>query len=60
MKEKPKMYQVRKYIKAVSAQDAIKKDKTTKVHDVFIDSDWQKTELAGAIGFDNGISQDDE
>lgn len=54
MKEKPKMYIIRKYIKAVSAIQAIKKDKDTPVHDVWIDDKWQEKSLADAIGFDNG------
>lgn len=59
MKEKPKMYVVRKYIKAVSAMEAIKKDKNTLVHDVWIDEKWQEKGLPEAIGFDNGISQEE-
>lgn len=53
--EKPKMYVVRKYIKAVSAIEAIKKDTKTPVHDVWIDEKWQEKELPSAIGFDNGV-----
>lgn len=50
-REKDKMFIVRKYIKARSASEAIKKDKTVPVHDVWIDEDWKKNSLASAIGF---------
>ena len=54
------MYVVRKYIKAVSAQQALNKDKTTTVHDLWIDNEWKDKELASCIGFDNGIKKDEE
>lgn len=54
------MYVIRKYVKAISAADAIKKDKTTAVHDVWIDEKWQERELPSAIGFDNGVDQNKE
>jgi len=47
------MYVVRKYVKAVSVIEAIKKEKGTPVHDVFIEEKWQDRELAGAMGFDD-------
>lgn len=50
-KEKPKMYRVTKYIKANNALSAIRKDKTTPVHDVWVDNDWKPDHLAYAIGF---------
>ena len=50
-KEKEKMYVVKKYIKALSASSAIRLDKTTPVHDVWVDKDWKKNSLADAIGF---------
>jgi hypothetical protein len=59
MKEKPKMYIVKKYIKATSALQAIKKDRDTPVHDVWVDDEWSKKELPGAIGFDNGIQEEE-
>jgi len=59
-KEKPKMYIVRKYIKALSAVDAIKKEKDTAVHDVWIDEKWSEKELPAAIGFDDGRTAEDE
>ncbi len=54
MKEKPKMYVVRKYIKANNAAQAIRKDKTTPVHDVWVEDTWKGTHLPYAIGFDDG------
>jgi len=59
MKEKPKMYIVRKYIKAVSAMEAIKKDKKTPVHECWVEEKWSEKELPSAIGFDNGVSQEE-
>lgn len=53
--EKPKMYIVRKYIKATNVKQALRKEPTTAVHDLFIDNNWSDKELAGAIGFDNGM-----
>ena len=50
-KEKPKMFIVRKYIKAISAAQAIKKDRETPVHDCWIDEKWGDENLADAIGF---------
>lgn len=60
--EKPKMYIVRKYIKATNAAQAIRKDKTTAVHDVWISEEWKEKQhqhLTGAIGFDDGNCTDD-
>jgi len=54
MKKDEKMYIVRKYIRASSVSSAIQKDKTTKVHEVFVDDEWRKSQkdnLASAIGF---------
>lgn len=53
-KPKEKMFIVRKYIPAKSAAEAIRKDRITPVHDVWIDDEWKKgesRELASAIGF---------
>ena len=61
MKEKPKLYVIRKYIKAVSVSQAVRRDKNTPVHDCWVDDDWKKNSLTDAIGFDNGIvEQEDE
>jgi len=58
-----KMFIVRKYIIASSAKEAIHKDKTTPVDDVYIDSDFQKKQfeqLASGIGFSHNIYEDYE
>lgn len=54
MKKKLKMFIVRKYIKAESVADALRKERRTPPDDVFIDDDWrkaQKDNLAESIGF---------
>lgn len=52
MKPGDKLFIVRKYILAKSASDAIKKDKTTPVDDVWVDEDFKKSRPgASAIGF---------
>lgn len=58
--EKPKMYVVRKYIKATDVRQALRKEPKTPVHDCWVSDDWGKENLASAIGFDNGIIPDDE
>lgn len=61
--EKPKMYIVRKYIMATSAGQAIRKDKTTPVHDAWVSDDWkgdQSRNLADAIGYHVIETQDEE
>ena len=57
---KPMLFTVRKYIKATSALQAIRKDKNTPVHDVWIENDWQNKHLADAIGFHTSEEEDDE
>lgn len=57
------MYIVRKYVKALSAIDAIRKEKNVAPRDVFIDDDWRKNQtdnLADAIGFKDNSAQDYE
>ena len=53
MKDKPKdkLFIVKKFIKAQNALEAIKKDKTHPVDDVYIDSQWCDKNLADAVGF---------
>ena len=36
---------------AKSAEEAIKKDKMTKVDDVYIDADWKADNLSKEIGY---------
>lgn len=55
--EKDKLYVVLKYIKAVSVLEAIRKERKTPVHEVYVDGKWQEEFLPTAIGFkvaDNG------
>lgn len=49
MKQEPKRYIIRKYIYAQSAMDAIKKDKTSPVDDVWVDVDYKPS--TGNVGF---------
>ncbi len=46
-----KMYVVRKYVKATSVAEALKKERKTEIHEIFVDEQWQKNNLAAAIGF---------
>jgi hypothetical protein len=51
---KDKLYIIKKYVKAKSAAQAIRKEKTVQVDDCWIDDEWRKGEkdnLAAAIGF---------
>ncbi len=52
--EQPKMYVVRKYVKALNVKEALRKESKVEVHDVYLDTRWSAKELASAIGFDNG------
>jgi hypothetical protein len=62
-KQKPKLFIVRKYIRARSVAEAIRKDRTTPVDDVWIDDEWKngnRKELADAIGFAAARPKDDD
>lgn len=49
-----KLFVVRKYVWATDAQDAIKKDKSKSVDDVWIDEEWKKApKVDGQLGFYN-------
>ena len=50
-KQKEKMFIVKKYVKAVSALEALKKERRQPADDCWIDEDWKKDNLANAIGF---------
>lgn len=53
-RKKEKLFVVRKYIKATSAEHAIRKERTHRVDDVWIDDEWKKDNANGlkdAIGF---------
>lgn len=58
--EKPKMYIVRKYIKAVDVKQALRKEPKTPVHDLWISEDWSKEHLPEAIGFQDGTEYDED
>lgn len=57
-KEKPKLYIIRKYVKANNVTHALRLEKKTPVHDCWIEEKWQEKELPSAIGFDNGIQEE--
>ena len=59
-KEKPKLYVVRKYIKAVDVKQALRLEPKTAVHDLWIDTDWKEEKLAEAIGFELDEPEDEE
>jgi hypothetical protein len=50
---KQKRYIVRKYIFARSASDAIRKDKTAPVDDVWLDEKWDE-QAVKQVGFSTG------
>lgn len=59
---KSKLYVIRKYIKASSAADAIRKERKTPVDEIWLDEDWKKgiaSGLAEAIGFSHPTEGDD-
>lgn len=55
-----KLFIVRKYIWANNATEAIKKDKTHKVEDVWVDDEWKKVNVdlkKDIIGFYNNKNE---
>lgn len=55
-KKQNKLFIVKKYILATSAQEALKKERTIRPDDVWVDEDWRKKQenvkdLQSAIGF---------
>jgi len=40
-----KLFILRKFIKANSAEEAIKKDKVTKPDEIWVDEDWKKDNI---------------
>lgn len=60
MKDKPKLYVIRKYIKANNAAAAIRKDKTTHVHDVWVEEGFKDKSLAEAIGFSVDVPEEED
>lgn len=59
-KTKDKLYVIRKYVKAKSASQAIRLDKTTPVDDVYIENNFSENHLVDAIGFSMQEEEDDE
>ena len=60
MKKNKSQYIIRKYVMASSAIEAIRMDKKTFVHDVWIDEKWKEMKaekLEPVIGF---LSEDEE
>jgi hypothetical protein len=54
MKTPQKLFIVKKYIIATSAHEALKKERTIRPDDVWVDEDWKKdnpNRLISAIGF---------
>lgn len=60
-KDNLKLFVIKKYVMAKSASQAIRKDKTTPVDDVWVDDDWKKKSaerLESAIGFITSTEED--
>lgn len=58
-----KMFVLRKYVRARNALEAVKIAKTKEWDEVYISEDWKEGKnknMATAIGFDDGRSDDDE
>lgn len=55
-------YIIRKYVMAKSVSGALRKEKSTPVHDCWIDDEWKKNheELASCIGFERESERDYE
>lgn len=55
---KNKLYLIKKYVMAKSAEEALKKEPKIKPDDVWVDEEWKKlqeekpTRMESAIGFD--------
>lgn len=58
MVKKHRMYVVKKYIKALSAEDAIRQDRSHKVDDCYIDDNWKEWALADALGMPNPYEEE--
>lgn len=57
MNKNVKLFIVRKYVMADSVAQALKKEKTVAVHEIYVDEEWRKNKqdrLADAIGFSMG------
>lgn len=63
MKSGYKLFIVRTYVRAKNASDAIRKVKGLPPDDVYVADDWKEgklTQLAEAIGFDDGITPEED
>lgn len=58
-RRKPKQYVVRKYVMALSARDALKREKNVDTDDVWLDQEWVKAQpdAVGTMGF---VKKDEE
>lgn len=54
------MYVIRKYVRATSASAAIRKDRITAVHDVWVEDTFRNEHLAEAIGFNADAPEESE
>jgi hypothetical protein len=59
-KSPQKLFVVRKYIRAISAAEAITKDRKAPVDDVWVEEEWKNKHLADAIGFGVDRSGDND
>ena len=60
-REGQKMYVVRKYVKAISVAQALRREKDAPVHEIFVEDKWKDTHLADAIGFaETEVEEEDE
>lgn len=59
-REKPKMYIVRKYVKATSIANVLRRERDTRPHDIFVDESWKDANLADAIGFAEVYDEEEE
>lgn len=50
IKDRPKLYVLRKYVVAINATDAIRLDETTSVHEVEMEAEWRSLNLDEAMG----------
>ena len=61
MKKEKVQFIVQKFVMASSAKEALRKEKTTEVHSVWVDKEWieqTKKQLNPAIGF--AVENDDD
>lgn len=59
---KDKLFIVRKFVAAPSASAALRKEKKTAVHDVYIDEDWKRKHEIDtyAVGFEYDPPEESE